>query len=216
MWHWCWRVHFGIEKSSECNPVNAIPFHARRATLDDLPALRGLWQTAMLPAEDFERHLREFRLIEGWDGRLIGAVGFQILGTEARIYGEAFTHSQTEELVKSNLLNHLKWLAQCEGVHRIWIRGKSAFGEECGFQFANVHLVKKLPADFGNIADWQVVNLMNEETERRIDQQVSDFRATMEEEQSRLFRITKRARLLTFFIFIAYCLFFFYLIFFIR
>ena len=38
--------------------------HIRRATVDDLPALRSLWAAARLPADELENRLTEFQVVE--------------------------------------------------------------------------------------------------------------------------------------------------------
>ena len=172
--------------------MSELRFHARRATVDDLPALRGLWQTAMYPVQDLERHLTEFQLIEGLDGRLIGALGFQILGQDARIYYEAFTHSDTEALVKPQLWNRLKVMASNGGVHRVWTQESSSFWAENGFESPDHQDLEKLPPAFTKAAgDWKMLALRDEAAERRIEEEIGLFEAVQEESQSRLETSTK-------------------------
>ena len=164
-----------------------IPFHARRATLDDLPALRGLWQTAMLPIHDLEKHLTEFQIAEGLDGRLMGALGFQIEGKDARIYYEAYTHSDSEALVKPQLWNRLKLMASNGGVHRVWTQEKSPYWAECGFDSASADDLECLPSRFKRAGGpWKLLALRDEVAERRIEEEIGMFQAAHEEDQSRL------------------------------
>ena len=175
--------------------MSEISFHARRATLDDLPALRGLWQTALLPAHDLERHLTEFQLAEGLDGRLMGALGFQILGKEARIYYEAYTHSETEALVKPQLWNRLKVMATSAGVHRVWTQEKSSYWEEIGFEAVTADDLERLPSGFQRAGgNWRVLALRDEAAERMIEEEIGIFQAAHEEDQSRLAWQTRLVR----------------------
>ncbi len=172
--------------------MNEISFHARRATVDDLPALRGLWQTAMLPAHELEKHLTEFQLVEGLDGRLIGALGFQIIGKDARVYYEAYTHAETEALVKPQLWNRLKLMASNGGVHRVWTQEKSTFWDEAGFEPMSADDVDRLPAAFkGGVGGWRLIALRDEAAERRIEEEIGLFQAAHEDDQTRLLWQTK-------------------------
>lgn len=168
-----------------------IPVHARRATLDDLPNLRGLWQTAMLPMQDLERHLTEFQLAEGMDGRLMGAVGFEIRGNDARIYYEAFSHPDSEALAREPLWNRLRVMATNGGVHRVWTQEKSGFWAENGFVSATADDLERLPSLFRSAGSgWKILSLRDSVAERRIEEEIGMFEAAHEEDQSRLQRQT--------------------------
>ncbi len=187
--------------------MSEIQFHARRATVDDLPMLRGLWQTALLPAQDLERHLTEFHLVEGMDGRLMGALGFQILGKDARIYYEAYTHPDTEALVKPQLWNRLKVMASNGGVHRIWTQEKSGFWAECGFEPMGADDMERLPAAFKRApGSWRVCALRDAVAEKRIEQEIGMFQAVHDETQSRLDFQTRAVKWLAWLVAGVFCM----------
>ncbi|MCS1411072.1 MAG: hypothetical protein M2R45_04268 [Verrucomicrobia subdivision 3 bacterium] len=166
--------------------AEGLKFHSRRATVEDLPMLRGLWRTAMLPSQDLERFLTEVQLVEGLDGRLMGALGFQILGKDARIYDEAYTHPDTEALVKPQLWNRLKVVAANRGVHRIWTQEKSPYWAECGFASVTADDYERLPKAFQHaLGNWRVLALRDEATERLIEQELEFFQAAHEEDKFR-------------------------------
>ena len=52
----------------------------RRATLDDLPTLLGLWEVNRLPALELERRLTEFQVVSRPDGVVVGAIGLRPCG----------------------------------------------------------------------------------------------------------------------------------------
>lgn len=185
--------------------------HFRRATVEDLPKLRGLWRTALLPAQDLEKTLTEFQLAEGLDGRLMGALGFQILKQDARIYGEAYTHSETEAWVKPPLWNRLKVLAANQGVRRIWTQEKSAFWPQQGFGEATAEHSKQLPQSFQQISgSWRTLTLRDEAAEQRIQREVGRFAAAREENQSRLSLQAQAIRWMLGFVAVAFCAALFY------
>ena len=56
--------------------MNGSTYRIRRATLDDLDALRPLWESMRLPVADLERRLIEFQVAESPEGKIVGAIGF--------------------------------------------------------------------------------------------------------------------------------------------
>ena len=48
----------------------------RRATVEDLEKLVPLWQQENLPWEDLEKRFKEFQVVEGAGGELLGADDF--------------------------------------------------------------------------------------------------------------------------------------------
>ncbi len=187
--------------------------HFRRATVEDLPRLRGLWQTALLPAQDLEKSLTEFQVVEGLDGRLMGALGFRVLGRNAWIYSEAYTHPNTEALVRPPLWNRLKVLATREGVFRIWTQEKAAFWPKCGFRAATADDCDQLPKPFQRVAGgWHVLTLRNETAEQLIEREVDGIlQSAREEDQSRLVWQTKVIRWLLGLAVVGFCALLLYL-----
>ena len=61
---------------------------ARRATIEDLPALSDLWQGAGLPSGDLERFLTEFQVVAGPDGVVRAAIGLQVDDDQGLLHSE--------------------------------------------------------------------------------------------------------------------------------
>ena len=57
----------------------------RRATLDDLVTLREIWFSMRLPADELEKHLKEFQVVEDAEGNVLGAVGIRFSKQSARL-----------------------------------------------------------------------------------------------------------------------------------
>ena len=70
-------------------PKNSGQLSIRRATVEDLPALKALWMTARLPAGELECRLTEFQVVES-EGRFAGAIGVEILRQHACFYAEDY------------------------------------------------------------------------------------------------------------------------------
>jgi N-acetylglutamate synthase-like GNAT family acetyltransferase len=124
---------------------------ARRANLDDLTVLRGLWQSDRLPAYELERRLTEFHVAVRPDGVVIGALGIQVAGGHALLHSPAFPSQAQAAEGLPVLWEHVLALAHTQGVARLWLRGTLAsHWEEAGFRSATPAHLKQLPAALGS------------------------------------------------------------------
>ncbi|HNU98750.1 MAG: hypothetical protein KA191_10230 [Verrucomicrobia bacterium] len=139
-------------------------FTVRRATLDDLPTLKGLWDVNRLPALDLERHLTEFQLVLRADGVLAGAVGLRACGAQGLVHSEAFYSQQLADPVRSAAWQRLQILARNQRLGRLWIHGEAAPGwQALGFKRAMAEDLKKLPPILGGeLGPWFTVALIDE------------------------------------------------------
>src|SRR5687767_6620537 len=71
-------------------PMSTPQLQVRRATIDDLPKLAPLWREENLDVNDLEKRFKEFQVVEGPGGEIIGALGLQIAGQEGRLHSEVF------------------------------------------------------------------------------------------------------------------------------
>ena len=170
-------------------------FNFRRATLEDLDVLRGLWQTALYSPIELEKHLTEFQLVEGDDGRLLGALGIRIQGEEGYIHHEAFTHPKTEMAMREALWYRLKIMFGNQGVHRVWTREKAEFWNGEGFRMATVEEKAKYPIDFGTVdRALKVFPLRDSKAEKIIEKKMIELHASRFEEEAQLDRRTRVIR----------------------
>ena len=82
------------------------PLHIRRATVDDLPALKSLWLTARLPADELEARLTEFQVVEA-GGVFAGALGLQIVRQHARLHSEDYADFSVADAARELFLERL-------------------------------------------------------------------------------------------------------------
>ena len=137
--------------------------HLRRATVDDLPALRSLWLAARLPADELESRLTEFQVVES-GGAFAGAVGVQIIRQHARFYAEDFADFSVADAARELFWNRLQKLAANHGVFRIWTQETSPFWKHWGFQPANAEILERLPDEWKNLPGrWLSLELKNED-----------------------------------------------------
>ncbi|MFM7100626.1 MAG: hypothetical protein ACKO3N_05605, partial [Verrucomicrobiota bacterium] len=109
-----------VRGSPSFSGVSPPEIEARRATVEDLPALEALWQRAGLPAEQLEKFVTEFQVVEDGDGVLRGAIGLQRDGDQALLHSEALGVEEGAEAVRGALWARLQVLARNQGVVRLW------------------------------------------------------------------------------------------------
>lgn len=125
---------------------------ARRATLDDLPTLKGLWATNGLPVLECERHLTEFQVIERPDGVVIGTVALRIAGANALLYGEAYHPGPSMDQARPPAWHRILALVRNQSVGRVWLRGSiraDSYWASVGFHSPTAAEIKLRPGMFG-------------------------------------------------------------------
>jgi len=104
----------------EAYHVEQETYRARRATVDDLPSLHGLWQKAGLPWDQLERYVTEFIVIPDDSGLLVGAIGLQVEGDQALVHSEAFFDCEIADAARQALWQRIQIIARNQGVYRLW------------------------------------------------------------------------------------------------
>src|SRR5439155_27234308 len=92
----------------------------RRATVEDLPKFVPLWQEENLPGPELEKRFKEFQVVEGPDGDLLGCMGLEIGGVEARLHSEVFAHAGQADTLRELLWERTQVLAKNHGLLRVW------------------------------------------------------------------------------------------------
>jgi N-acetylglutamate synthase-like GNAT family acetyltransferase len=143
--------------------VDATNCTARRANLEDLPALKGLWDVSRLPVLELEKHLTEFQVVTRADGVLLGAAGLRMKGHQGLVHSEAFYQPEHEEEYRPVLWERLQVLARNHGLVRLWTREGAPFWHQAGFAPASDEQMKKFPVEFGDPhVAWTTVQLRDE------------------------------------------------------
>jgi N-acetylglutamate synthase-like GNAT family acetyltransferase len=139
------------------------PLHIRRATLDDLPALRSLWTNAGWPADELESRLTEFQVVEA-NGAFAGALGVQIVRQHLRFHSEDYVDFSVADAARELFWERIQKLAANHGVFRVWTQETSPFWKHWGFQPANAELLERLPAEWqSGEGRWLTLELKNED-----------------------------------------------------
>lgn len=172
--------------------MNYGQLRIRRATVDDLPALKSLWLAARLPAEELENRLTEFQVVEA-DSVFTGAVGVQIIRQHLRFYAEDFANFAVADAARELIWERIQKIAANHGVFRVWTQETSPFWRHWGFQKASAETLERLPAEWKTLAgDWLTLELKNEAAiTHALENRFGNFMAA---ERQQTAEVAKKAR----------------------
>jgi hypothetical protein len=174
--------------------MNPADYRVRRATVDDLPALKPMWEAMRLPAAELEPRLTEFQVAEGPGGKIVGGWGFQIAGRQARIHSEAFSDFGPADIVRPMFWERLQSLTANHGVVRLWTQENTPFWTRNGFQPANEAALDRLPEAWDRAAPgWLTLQLKDEEAIASLEKEFALF---MESEKQTSARALNQAKTL--------------------
>ena len=143
--------------------MNPGPLQVRRATVDDLPALKALWLAAQFPTAGLENRLTEFQVVES-GGQFAGALALEILRQHARLHSEDYADFSVADAARELFWERLQKLAANLGVFRVWTQETSPFWRHWGFQPANADTLARLPDEWKGLEGrWLTLELKNEE-----------------------------------------------------
>jgi len=167
----------------------------RRATTDDFRSLQALWTSMRFPAEDLERRLTEFQVVETGNGQVVGAIGLQISGQHALLHSEGYTDFSMADDARELFWERIQTIASHHGVFRIWTREQSPFWTRWGFQPAGDEILGRLPAEWNRSGEkWLTFQIKDEEALAKLDKELAMFR---ESEKKHAAEVLDQARTLT-------------------
>jgi N-acetylglutamate synthase-like GNAT family acetyltransferase len=177
--------------------MNQSVFQVRRATVDDLGALRVLWEAMHFPAADLEKRLTEFQVAVAEDGSLLGALGMRISGRHGMLHSEAFSDFALADTLRQLLWARMQSVISNHGLARLWTQETAPFWKQNGFQAADGETLKKLPTAWATEeTDWLTVQLRDEAAlEISLEKEFAKFKA---EEKRNLAKALNRNRTLKF------------------
>ena len=172
-------------------------FQVRRATLQDLPVLRQLWQADQFKGHELERRFTEFQVVATARGELLGAIGLHLENHQGLLHAEVYRQPEHEEALRPHLWQRIQNVARNHGLHRLWTREKSPFWRRCGLQSAGEADLARLPASFGDRnGEWLTLQLRDDlVSDRSVEQEFEVFKA---EQEAAVRQALHRVRLLRF------------------
>jgi N-acetylglutamate synthase-like GNAT family acetyltransferase len=170
----------------------------RRATIEDIPQLLTLWQQESLPGTELEKRFKEFQVVQGPGGEVLGTIGLQISGNHGRLHSEALLHPEQGDALRQKLWDRVALVAQNFGLVRIWVQSEAPFWHTIGFAPAGAELMPKLPAEFvGSPGGWQTLQLKEDVAPiASIDKEFALFREAERERTEKIFRQARVLKLL--------------------
>jgi len=181
--------------------MNPGPIQIRRATVDDLPALKTMWLAAQWPVAELEGRLTEFHVVES-GGQFAGALGVQVLRQHARLHSEDYADFSVADEARKLFWDRIQKLAANLGVFRMWTQETSPFWKGWGFQPANPEILARLPEEWKNLEGrWLTLELKNEEAINAA--LTNQFAGLMDAEKKQTARIMEQARMLRMFVIVA-------------
>lgn len=163
--------------------------NARRATIEDLPALQALWQQAGLPWIELERFVTEFQVVpaEG-EGLLLAALGLLVEGNDALLHTEAVADPELADELRATLWHRVQIVARNQGVQRIWTQEDADYWRDSGFSKPSPAMVAETAATFvDKSAEWQVFELIDpDKAKHLVDEQMAIWEAARAQEAEEL------------------------------
>ncbi len=142
--------------------MNPNALCVRRATVEDLAALKVIWLSMRLDADALEPRLTEFQVVER-AGEVVGAIGFQIIRTAALLHSEGYSDFSVADAARELFWDRLQKLSASHGVFRLWTQEHSSFWLRWGFQSADDDALARLPAEWkASEEKWLTLELKNE------------------------------------------------------
>lgn len=170
-------------------------YRVRRATLDDIGQLTGLWQSMHFAVDDLAKRITEFQVAESSDQRIVGAVGMQISDRQGRLHSEGFTDFALADQLRPAIWERLQAVATNHGLVRLWTQEQAPFWSHCGLAKADAEALEKLPTAWrGFPGQWLTLKLKED-----IEEVISvdkEFAMFMESERQRTERTFQQARIL--------------------
>ncbi|HEU6448574.1 MAG TPA: hypothetical protein VFV23_09080 [Verrucomicrobiae bacterium] len=154
-----------------------LQLQIRRATLDDRAVLMELWNSMQLPANELEKRLTEFQVVQNERGEILGAIGIQFSKRHALLHSEGYSDFGVADAARQLFWERVQTLASNHGVFRIWTQENSPFWLRWGFQPAGAEMLTRLPPDWKNEnAAWFSFELKNEDAiQAALEKEFSQF-----------------------------------------
>lgn len=170
-------------------------YRVRRATLDDIEQLSGLWRQMHLPVEDLAKRITEFQVAESPEGSLAGAVGLQLLERQGRLHSEAFSDFALADALRPKLWDRLQSVATNNGLVRLWTMEQAPFWSHCGLAKPDPEAMEKLPAAWRPLKGQWLTLKLKEDIEEVLSVD-KEFAVFMQSERERTERSFQHARIL--------------------
>lgn len=163
----------------------------RRATVDDRAALRQISISMRLSADELEKRLTEFQVVETSENTVVGAVGIQFAERHALLHHEGYSDFAVADTARQLFWERIQTLCANHGAFRVWTQERSPFWKSYGFQPPAGEVLVRLPAQWKNEFEggWLTMQLKNEEAiTTAMENRLADFMAAEKLDTARVSR----------------------------
>ncbi len=167
----------------------------RRATLDDLESLRGLWMECRLPEYELEKRFTEFQVAVDAHGWILGALGLRFSGPHGHVHSLSIRRADLQEDLTRSLWDRQLALAHQQGAHRLWTREAGPFWPAQGFGPAEPRDLQEFPVALGNSEERWLVRKLREDPLKLIAAE-EQLEAYLEMERLRTEQLVRRGQFL--------------------
>lgn len=170
---------------------------ARRATIEDLPALQALWQRAGLPWQELEAYVAEFLVVTRDDGaELLAALGLLVEHNDALLHPEALAETEDADELRAALWRRVQILARNQGIQRLWTQEDADYWRTVGFALPAPPTVAGTTATFvDKSAAWLLCEMIDPDKAKQIvSEQMAIWQAARAQEAAELQAKIRRFR----------------------
>jgi N-acetylglutamate synthase-like GNAT family acetyltransferase len=178
---------FLSRRASYSAAVSSGAYQVRRATLEDLPALRELWKKTNLPLPDLEKRFTEVQIAETLDGQMAGALGIKIERLHGHLHSEAVLEKENLALYEA-FWQRMQILARNYGLFRLWTESQTPYWQTIGFKAPSEKEFEKKPAGVPGAREQLLTLALKEESAEglSVEQQFEIFTQSQKAETERL------------------------------
>ena len=174
--------------------MTAVEYRVRRATLDDLAALKPMWEAMRFSPADLEKRLTEFQVAENARGEVVGGIGFRMSSRHGCVHSESYSDFSVSDHVRPLIWDRLQVLCSNHGIMRLWTQENAPFWTRQGFQPAGAEQLKNFPAGWRNEnSAWLTLQLKSEEAFVSMEKELAVF---MQAEKARANQLLEKARVI--------------------
>ena len=117
-----------------------------------------------LPSDELGKRLTEFQVAQTADGRLLGAIGMQIVRQHARLHSEAYFDFALADHARQMFWERIQMIASNHAVFRLWTQETSPFWTRLGFRPVVAGKPSRLPEEWNQTkSEWFTLQLKDEE-----------------------------------------------------
>ncbi len=175
--------------------MSSPKYRVRRATLDDLGQLMGIWRAMKFRDDDLAKRVTEFQIAENEEGKVVGGVGLQITQRQGLIHSEAFSDFGLSDQIRPLLWDRLQAVATNHGLLRLWTAEDAPFWSHCGMQKSDADALQKLPEQWRGLSSSWLTLKLKEDVEEVISAE-KEFALFMESEKQRSQKAIQQAKVL--------------------